>query len=277
MYNDGILLLNELPQERNINPQGGYDFNKLHNVLIGKSFSTALTNDINNIHLLDAYDFVELPCGEPQELHKQINKCKKCSKAFALHYPSHYSIKTTGGNILDNTEKILNNITHYITNYSECLYIVIHFPFESFFGTSNIEKEKVFTSFNIFSNALEEYSKKILVENLSFHRYCNKGAHFKFLWSTSKTPIKMCFDIGHAFLVDGMNEIYSFFSKMKNEIVAIHLYNTTRNRQSNAYGKHLNFENLKGEIDFNDIWAYLKQLPNLNFIIDESENVIRTI
>jgi len=240
------------------------------NVLIGKSFTTALNNDIDNIQISGTYDFIELPCGAPYELYKQINRCIQCNKVFALHYPSHYTVEKVGKTILENTEKVLSDITQYITKYSECLYMVIHFPFEPFFEKNPDEEEKVRIIFNMFSNSLEKYSEKILVENLSFHRYCNTGKQFDLIWRTSKTSLNMCLDIGHTFLVDGMNGIYSFFNEMKNEIIAIHLYNTTRNRQSEIYGKHLSLQNKIGEIDINEIWSYLNSLPNLRFVIDEA-------
>ena len=240
------------------------------NILIGKSFTTALNNDVNNIQFTDEYDFVELPCGALEELDKQINRCVQFNKMFALHYPSYHSVKVAGDVILENTEIVLNDILNYVIKYPECLYVVVHFPFEPFSELNSIEEKKVSTVFKMFSDTLGIYSEKVIVENLSVHRYCNTATHFNLLWKTTKTSLNMCFDIGHAFLVDGMNEVCNFFDELNNKIVAMHLYNTTRNNQSVIYGKHLTLQHEAGEINFNDVWSNLNKLPNLRFIIDES-------
>ena len=145
---------------------------------------------------------------------------------------------------------------------------VCHFPFHSFTATT-ISSHVLFDIVKALSD-MTNSKTPFLIENTSIVTNCSSAAQYKYyLYDTS---LQFCLDVGHAHLVNA-EEPFNFIRLLGDRILAIHYYNTP-NKQHAKIGYHyydnVSFINDPRFIDIPLLSAYLNNLKNLVWIVDES-------
>lgn len=250
---------------------------------IGVSYGSAI-KDPDNINELRQWsiEFMEIPLSKDAFRLKPL--ASSMGYEIALHIPSYELIDRYP--FLMNTESInqiskyVDSITAMIESVGVCSYVVAHYPL-----ISRLKGEEYLRLNEYYLARLDKLRKnasvQLFIENVAVHPeaclpecYCEAMNYCDGL----------CLDVGHAYTVyqtmfgksPDIDFVDEFLRILRNDIRAVHLYNTTNNTASgNEFGLHYPFVqmNSNGFMDVEAVGKQILQLPHLHFVIHEPHRI----
>lgn len=110
---------------------------------------------------------------------------------------------------------------------TEAKYVIVHFPCPYPDSQSDINDLQIRRFFDPVMRESGNLRVKVLVENLTAHPVFNNAEHYAKLFEYYN-ELGLCFDIGHAWMVNGSETVEKFIEELSDYIKSVHMYSLSK-------------------------------------------------
>lgn len=189
--------------------------------------------------LLYSPDFIEFYNFPQTDIVKIENFCNVNNVEVSIHTPLPYDDSghlrrfcPSGPDTQSQQDAIrLTKNTILCASFLKALHVVVHFPSPYPKPEHVVTKEIIKAFWDPVLDFAAKCGTSIVVENMTTHKSFNAAQHY-FEMFKDYPDLKLCFDIGHAWMKDGNYAVDQFIELLHPQISACHIYGLQRTKEN---------------------------------------------